>query len=196
MEKRKTGEIMESLRGQFLIAGSRLRDPNFFKTAVLIVEHGPDGAMGLVVNRPSSVTVAHALTGHLELPENHELVYVGGPVEPAALFVIHNSEQIDPTESPVVPGVFMGSSAEVFQDILEAGENDDEDLRYRVYCGCAGWGPGQLEDELDRGDWFTMSANSGFVFHTDPYAVWDELLRQSYQNRRLLSLECEHPEWN
>ena len=188
--------MSESLRGQFLIAGCRLRDPNFFKTAVLIVEHGPEGAMGLIVNRPSSVTVAHALTGHLELPKTNEMVYVGGPVEPAALFVIHDSPDLDPTEAPVVPGLYMGSSAEVFEDIVGSGQNGKKALKYRVYCGCAGWGPGQLDGEMARGDWLTVPADPEFVFHDDPYAVWDELLSQSFQIRRLLPQTCEHPEWN
>lgn len=153
--------------------------------------------MGLVVNRPSSVTVAQALTGHLDLPETEsDLVYAGGPVEPAALFVVHNSEHLDPAESPIVPGLYMGSSAEVFERIVCCQSNEDPELNYRVYCGCAGWGPGQLEGELARSDWLLLPAASGFVFHSDPYAVWDELLAQSYQARRLLPVTCEHPEWN
>lgn len=189
--------MSNSLRGQFLIAGCRLRDPNFFRTVVLIVEHGPDGAMGLVINRPMSVTVAQALTGHLELPgKKSELVYSGGPVEPAALFVVHDSECVDPDEPPVVPGVYMGSSAEVFERIVCCEAQSDEGLHYRVYCGCAGWGPGQLEGELARSDWLVLPAAASYVFHGDPYAVWDELLAQSYQARRLLPVSCEHPEWN
>jgi putative transcriptional regulator len=188
--------MSESLRGQFLVAGCRLRDPNFFKAVVLIVEHGPDGAMGLVVNRPSSVTVAHALTGHLELPQNSDLVYIGGPVEPAALFVIHDSATIDPTEDPVVPGVFMGSSAEVFENIVCPDSSDPSSLNYRVYCGCAGWGPGQLESELARGDWLICSASANVIFHEDPYSVWDDLLSRSFRAKRLLPVQCDHPEWN
>lgn len=186
----------ESLRGHFLIAGSRLRDPNFFKTAVLVVEHGPDGAMGLVVNRPSSVTVAHALTGHLELPKNTDLVYVGGPVEPAALFVIHDSPDLDPEEAPVVPGIYMGSSARVFEDIVGGCDDPKRALKYRVYCGCAGWGPGQLDGELERGDWLTLPADPEYVFHENPYSVWDELLSKSFQQKRLFPQSSDHPEWN
>ena len=84
----------KSLRGQYLISGKWLRDPNFYKTVVLMVEHNAQGAMGLVVNRPSSVTVAHALSEHFNLPETDDLVYVGGPVEPSALFVLHNCEEL------------------------------------------------------------------------------------------------------
>ena len=189
--------MTESLRGQFLIAGPRLRDENFFKSVVLIVEHGPDGAMGLVVNHPSSDTVAHALQGHFDLPETQELVFIGGPVEPNALFVVHNSASLDPTEMPVVDDVYMGSSADVFQEILSAHSNSNGDeLVYRVYGGCAGWGPGQLEDELDRGDWLVTEAAAQHVYAEDPYQVWEELITKSFQTRRLFPQNCEHPEWN
>ena len=78
----------DSLRGQFLIAGKNLRDPNFYQSVVLIVEHGDGGAMGVVVNRPSGVTVTQALQKHFELPETGEMVYVGGPVERNALWIV------------------------------------------------------------------------------------------------------------
>jgi len=188
--------MSESLRGQILIAGCQLRDVNFFKSAVLIVEDSPDGAMGLVINRPSSITIARALTGHLDLPENEDLVYMGGPVEPAALFVVHNSAELDPEEDAVGPGIYMGSSAEVFEDIVCQCDCQEKRLKYRVYCGCAGWGPGQLEDELERGDWLTIPADPSFIFHDNPYLLWDELLAQTFRARRILSVRCDHPEWN
>jgi putative transcriptional regulator len=185
-----------SLRGQFLVAGPKMRDPNFFKSAVLIVEHGPDGTMGLIVNHPSSFTVAHALQGYMNLPENQDLVYCGGPVEPDHLFVVHNSATLDPTEMPVVSGVFMGSSTDIFEDILQASLEDQEGLVYRVFAGCAGWGPEQLEAELSRGDWLTISADADFIFHDDPYQIWDNLITKSYAAKRILPIDCDHPEWN
>lgn len=191
----ETSKMNESLRGQILIAGCQLRDPNFFKTAVLIVEDGPEGSMGLVLNRPTAVTVARALTGHLDLPANEELIYTGGPVEPAALFVVHNSPDLDPDEDPVVPDVYMGSSAQVFEDIVCQCDTYDP-IKYRVFCGCAGWGPGQLKGEMSRGDWLTIPADSSYVFHDDPYSLWDQLIAKSYQARRILPQSCEHPEWN
>ncbi len=179
-----------------MVAGPKMRDPNFFKSAVLIVEHGPDGAMGLIVNQPSPVTVSHALQGHLSLPENQELVYLGGPVEPNNLFVVHNSADLDPTEMPVVGGVFMGSSSDVFEDILQASLEEQDGLVFRVFAGCAGWGPDQLEGELSRGDWFTISADADFIFHEDPYQIWDHLIAKSYEAKRILPIDCDHPEWN
>lgn len=188
--------MSESLRGQILIAGCQMRDANFFKTAVLVVEDGPEGAMGLVINRPSAITVTRALTGHLDLPRNEDLVYMGGPVEPAALFVVHNSPELDPEETAVVPGIYMGSSAEVFEDIVCQCDGPCQRVQYRVYSGCAGWGPGQLEDEMSRGDWFTLPAHPSYIFHPNPYLVWDELMSRTFRSKRLLPQCCDHPEWN
>ena len=190
--------MSESLRGCFLVAGCKLRDPNFFKTAVLMIEHGEDGAMGLVVNRPSSITVSNALAGQLDLPQVDDFVFVGGPVEPAALIILHSSGELDPDEEAVVPGLYVASSAEVFERIVENINNggDPDELQYRIFSGCAGWAPGQLEGELARGDWFVVPASSGLVFNDDPYSVWDSLLMEVYRSKRLLPVKCEHPEWN
>jgi putative transcriptional regulator len=188
--------MSESLRGQCLIAAKRLRDRNFYKTVVLMVEHGSDGAMGLVVNRPSSVTVAHALSEHFKLPETDDLVYVGGPVEPSALFILHNSVEFDHNESPVIPGVFVGSSAEIFEQIVRSSAEGNPDLRFRIYSGCAGWGPGQLEGELARGDWHSHPVEGPAIFTDDPYSVWEQMMAKVYASHRILQQPGANPEWN
>lgn len=179
--------MSESLRGKFLIAGTKLRDPNFFKTAVLIIEHGETGAMGLIVNRPSTVLVSMALSEHFELPGSTDLVYVGGPVEPSALFILHDCLEFDPTASPVVPGVLVGTSGMIFRQVVEAALNDEEHgPNFRVFSGCAGWAPGQLEGELNRADWLILDASAEYIFRPDPYEIWDELLEAAYAEHRLL----------
>jgi putative transcriptional regulator len=188
--------MSDSLRGQCLVAGKRLRDRNFYKTVVLMVEHGEDGAMGLVVNRPSSVTVAHALSEHFKLPETDDLVYVGGPVEPSALFIVHNSIEFDQNEAPVIPGVYVGSSAEIFEQIVRSSAEGNPDLQFRIYSGCAGWGAGQLEGELARGDWHTLPAIDGSIFSDDPYLVWDEMMAKVHESSRILPQLSGNPEWN
>src|SRR5689334_1404863 len=100
--------MANSYRGQFLIAAPQLRDPNFYKTVVLIAEHGEQGAMGLVINRPSSVLVSNALSKHFDVCDNGDLVFVGGPVEPLALFMIHSAEDLAANEQPIVPGMYIG----------------------------------------------------------------------------------------
>ncbi|MCA9089591.1 MAG: YqgE/AlgH family protein [Planctomycetaceae bacterium] len=188
--------MSHSLRGHFLIACPKLRDGNFFKTVVLMVEHGPEGAMGLIINRPSSVTLANGLNGHFELPEDGELIFTGGPVEPSALFMIHNSADLDPTENPVLPGLYMGGSAEVFEAVVQSKLEGEPGLKFRVFSGCAGWAPDQLEGELERGDWLTVQGCCDYVFNEAPYSVWDRALSESQAAHRLFSLDCDHPEWN
>src|SRR5260370_14389853 len=122
----------DSLRGQFLIAGKNLRDPNFYQSVVLIVEHGDGGTMGVVVNRPSGVTVTQALQKHFELPETGEMVYVGGPVERNALFILHNADDLDSSETPVLDDLFMGSSPDTFVDIVRRASEGNSALQFPV----------------------------------------------------------------
>ena len=186
----------DAYRGKCLIAGKRLRDLNFFKTVVLVVEHGSEGAMGLVVNRPSSVSVAHALSEHFNLPETNDLVYLGGPVEPSNLFILHNAADVDENEEPVVPGLYAGSSPEIFETIVRSAAANDHTLQFRIFSGCAGWAPGQLEGEIARGDWYVHPAVAGLVFHENPYEVWDETLRMFHESNRTLPQPPEDPQWN
>lgn len=186
----------ESLRGQFLISAKHLRDPNFFKTVVLLLEHNQHGAMGLVVNRPSSVTVSQVLSQHFELPETGEVVFMGGPVEPGNLFILHNADELDFSESPPLEGVFVGCTKDVFESVVHAVSEGDEEARFRVFSGCAGWSPKQLEGEIGRGDWLLHDASPEFVFHKEPYEVWDTLMRTFQKAHQLVSAANAHPEWN
>ena len=188
--------MSKSLRGQFLIACPRLRDCNFYKTVVLVVEHNKDGAMGVIVNRPSSVTVAHALSEHFKLPETDDLVYVGGPVEPSALFILHNESELDEEETAVVPGLYVGSSAGSFERVICAAAHGDLDLDFRIFSGCAGWGSGQLEGELARGDWYTQPATAETIFYGDPYELWDDLVQKVHESNRILPHTTPNPELN
>lgn len=152
--------------------------------------------MGLIVNRPSSVTVAHALSEHFHLPETDDLVYVGGPVEPSALFILHNAPELDEGESPVLPGLYVGSSPEVFERVVNSAADGNADLQFRIYSGCAGWAPGQLEQEVDRGDWHLHPASPDLVFAEDPYEVWDCLVKKICEANGILPHCRNNPEWN
>jgi len=184
-----------TIRGHFLVAGPHLRDPNFFKSVVLLVEHNDEGAMGLVINRPSEMTVESALSGHFDLPCASGFVYQGGPVEQTALFILHNAQSLDPDETPILPDLFIGSCADVFEEVVSQGSMDDS-ICYRVYSGCSGWGVGQLEDELSRGDWLVVRACVDHVFSDNPYEVWDALVEKVRKASRILPNHPENPEWN
>jgi putative transcriptional regulator len=190
------GKMSDSLRGDFLIACKGLRDPNFFKTVVLMVEDGPQGSMGLIVNRPSSFLVAHALSEHFKIPETKDLVYVGGPVEPTALFILHTFPDLEDESSKVIPGIFVGSSADSFATIVNNAVEGGNDSQFRIFSGCAGWAPGQLDSEIKRGDWCRQPATTELILHEDPYAVWDVLLEQVHEDNRTIPMTACNPEWN
>lgn len=187
--------MSETLTGQFLIAAKRLRDSNFYQSIVLIVEHGAGGAMGLIVNRPSDITVAQALESHFELPETDDRVFTGGPVEQSALFVLHNSDEFDGAESPVVPGLYVGTNAQVFEAVVREAAQGSLTLKYRIFAGCSGWSAGQLEGELSRGDWLVTPATLDLIFYDDPYKVWSLLMRRVSTPDFVID-PPENPEWN
>ena len=160
---------MDSARGQLLIAGPGLVDPNFWRTVVLVVEHSDEGALGLVLNRPSETTVGEAVSELEQLLEVDDPLYVGGPVQPSALIVLAEFEQ--PSEAALI----------AFEDVgvLASGAQEDPDLRVRrgrAFVGHAGWGPGQLDDEVERGDWILEPAQREDAFTGAPLELWSQVL--------------------
>jgi putative transcriptional regulator len=161
---------METLRGRLLVSNGSLFDPNFRHTVVLIVEHGDDGALGLVLNRPAPSTVSESVPELAELVEAAENIYIGGPVQPEAAVIL---AEFDPTSVP---------DELLLANIGLVGEFDLEDTtgitRARVFGGYSGWGPGQLEDELERNDWFVEPAQAEDVFTSDPAHLWHQVLER------------------
>lgn len=188
--------MAKSLRGQVLVSAKHLRDPNFYKTVVLMVEHGTDGAMGIVINRPSSILVTHALAGHFQLPECTDLVYCGGPVEPAGLIILHDAPDVEERQLEVVEGLYLGCSAEAFEEVVRRSQGEEQSIRFRVFSGCAGWSPDQLEGELERGDWFVHPATQELVFDEDPYELYETMLGRVSESHQLLPRAEGNPAWN
>lgn len=189
--------MTESLRGQFLIAAKRLRDDNFYKTVVLLLEHGDQGAMGLVINRPSSVRVSHALSGHFNLPDTEDVVFCGGPVEPSALVILHDDMNFQDEGPSVLPGLFVGGSPDAFERVInDASACDSLKHSFRVMSGYSGWGAGQLESEIARGDWLVHPASRELTFYEDPYSLYDVLLQKFYEANHILDHRVKDPTAN
>jgi putative transcriptional regulator len=160
---------MESVRGALLIAGPTLLDPNFQRTVVLMIEHNPEGALGLVLNRPSETSVGDVVSELEELLNADSPVFVGGPVQPGGLIVLGRFP--DPELAALV------SFADVGILRAEVSLEDPPDLlAARAFAGHAGWGPGQLDDELDRGDWILEPATVDDAFTEDPGELWSAVL--------------------
>ena len=173
---------METLRGQLLVAAPTLEDPNFARTVVLIGEHNEEGALGVVLNRPSDTEVVEAVPDLAELVEEGEIVHVGGPVQTSAVLVLAEFAEPEQAQQLVVDDVgFL------------AVDDEDEDpvatalCRARVFAGYAGWGPGQLEAELAREDWIVEPAVGEDVFTEDPEALWSNVLERKGGQYRLLA---------
>jgi putative transcriptional regulator len=159
-----------SLRGQLLIASATLLDPNFQRTVVLVAEHSDEGAMGVVLNRPSPVIAAEAVPILADLVGDDEPVYVGGPVQPGAVVALAEYEEPDL------------AAAIAFGDVgFLPAEADSDELtgmlrRVRVYAGYAGWSPGQLEAELEEEAWIVEPAVADDVFASEADLLWPSVL--------------------
>lgn len=189
--------MSKSLRGHCLVAAKSLRDPNFHKTVVLILEHTEQGATGLIVNRPSPIKVAHALSGHFNLPEMDDFCFEGGPVEPTALLMLHNADAFQDTDASPIPGLYIGGSADSFEHVLlNCGATGADHPLFRVFMGYSGWGSGQLEGEIDRGDWMVHPGCCDLLFRSDPYDIYERVLQKIYEANRLLPHRVKDPQWN
>ena len=178
------------LLGHLLVAGPTLLDPNFRRTVVLVGEHGPDGAMGVVLDRPSLVTVAEAVPPLASLVRGDELVHVGGPVEPQAVVVLARFAEPHRAARLVVGDVgFLPAE-------LDDAEGLGELLDTRVYAGYAGWAPGQLESELEEGSWIVLGARTEDVFTATPEQLWRAVLRREGGAFAVLSSLPEDPRAN
>jgi putative transcriptional regulator len=182
---------VDSVRGQLLIAGPTLEDPNFWRTVVLVVEHSDEGALGLVLNRPSESTVGEAVPQLVTVADPEDDVLVGGPVGQEAVIVLADFE--DPDEAALIAFENVG--------VMAAGDGADEELglgvrRARVFAGHSGWGPGQLDGELERGDWILEPAQLGDAFSGDARSLWSEVLTRKGGSYALLARMPADPSMN
>jgi putative transcriptional regulator len=180
---------VQSLKGHLLVAGPALVDPNFRRTVVLVGEHSEEGAMGVVLNRPSPATVVEAVPELESLVGGSDVVHVGGPVQPSAIVVLAEFEEPERAASLVVGSVgFL--PAEVERE--ELGEL----RRARVFAGYAGWGPQQLDSELDEGSWIVEPALPEDVFTDGTVDLWSEVLRRKGGPFGVLALMPPDPSSN
>jgi putative transcriptional regulator len=158
--------------GKFLVARREMRDPNFAKTVVLLLDYGAEGALGLVINRPSHLQVSSLSSEIEELASRTDPIYVGGPVPAESLFVVFSADEPPGDSEAVFDRVHVTRSAEVLRSLA----GGDEPGVFRVIAGYAGWGPAQLDNEIARGDWHVIEADEGSVFTNAPDEVWEALV--------------------
>jgi putative transcriptional regulator len=178
------------MKGQLLLASPALFDPNFRRTVVLVTEHTEEGAAGLVLNRPSETAVADAVPDLLPLVSDEDRVYVGGPVQESAVLVLAEFE--DPEEAAML----------VLDDVGFVPGDGDFDLlagatrRVRVFAGYAGWGPGQLEAEVEESSWIVGASPAPELFPEPEDDLWARVLRDKGGVYRVVALMPEDPSVN
>jgi len=164
-----------SVARQLLVAVPTMRDPNFERTVVFVIEHDDEGAVGLVLNRPTDATIDEALPDWASLASAPAVAFVGGPVQQhEAVFGLARVQRVEDSDAwqPLVGRigtVDLGADPSVVRADLEA---------VRVFAGYSGWGPGQLDDELRQEGWFVVDALPDDLLTSDPDGLWRRVLRR------------------
>lgn len=148
-----------------------LADPNFSRAVILLCEHGEDGTVGFVLNRPTELTLSDLLP---ELATPSLLVHQGGPVQMDTLHMLHQSPATL-GGTGVADGIYWGGSYEALQDILASGTALDSELK--LYVGYSGWSAGQLEGEMKEGSWLVTDPTRELLFETPADDMWKAAIR-------------------
>ena len=185
------GVDAESLRGKLLVANPALEDPNFDRTVVLVLEHHDEGAVGVILNRPSETSVEDVLPSWANVAAHPAVVFVGGPVSPGSAIGL-GCGRLPPDDGDAFTAV-LGDVGVL--DLSKAPDDlavDD----VRVFSGYAGWGPGQLEGEIDAGGWFIVDAEPGDASASDAADLWRLVLRRQGGDLALVAMFPPDPSLN
>ncbi|MEX1004370.1 MAG: YqgE/AlgH family protein [Acidimicrobiia bacterium] len=156
--------------GSLLVATPLLNDPNFARSVVLILQHDEDGTLGVVLDRPTAIPVGEFLPAWESVAVEPAVVFHGGPVEP---------------EVGIGLCIRLGSL-----EVVDLTQTPDDDSPVRVFAGCAGWGPGQLADELAEEAWFVVEFDPGDLLADSPDEMWSAVLRRQSSE---LSIFASYP---
>jgi len=162
-----------SSKALFLIARPGMPDPNFRETVVLVTQEESAEATGVVINRPSNRSLAEVLPGERFKPFK-EPIFFGGPVAPQGLFAVFQADRFSGAAVRMLPGLYLA----VVPDSIDALLNNPPP-KIRFFSGFSGWAPGQLQAELDRGDWLVVDADAETVFQKDTSRLWQDMVRRA-----------------
>jgi putative transcriptional regulator len=166
--------MSEPFRPALLLSMPQLLDPNFNRTVVLLVEYAPEGAFGLVLNRPTEMAASEMVRLSPPVVAGSEMpLWIGGPVQPERGWILL-AEQPDTEFKLIRDGLYLSTSPELLRRVLETRPAP----RARVLAGYAGWGPGQLDEELSHSSWLMSEIDLDLVFDVRPEAMWETAIRR------------------
>jgi len=160
-------------KGVLLVASPSLEDPNFRQAVVLVVEHGPEGTLGLILNRSTKVLLSEVLPDLTVLKGTSYRLFTGGPVEPTHLLLLFRLKEPPADARSVFDGVYVGGTPKVLERIITQAKPTET---FRAFAGFAGWAPGQLKFEMLQGGWATLPPDSIGIFDKDPAVLWSDCL--------------------
>lgn len=164
--------IKDITKGKLLIAMPKLNDPNFRQTVILLCEYNADGALGVVLNRPTELAVSTLIDGFQGITGG-ETVYAGGPVAKNGMLILCRSDLFCDGHN-VFDGVFVPKDLDKIRTPGALGDYGE----IRCYLGYAGWAPGQLESELAEESWKILPSDSTLIFDADPSILWSQMMRR------------------
>ena len=171
-----------SLAGQLLIATPTMADPRFHQSVILMVKHDSDGALGIIINHLAAerplATVLRAVGADADGVSGSIQIFIGGPVQPEVGFVVHSTEYHRPETLVIDDHVAMTSNREILRDIATK-HGPRQSL---IAFGYAGWGAGQLDNELEHRAWYTAPDDTDLIFQIDREKVWDEAVKRRTQD--------------
>lgn len=162
--------------GKFLIAPREPLDPAFAATVVLLISYDENGAVGLVINRPTDVPISRALESLKRAKKVAGHVFLGGPVQPDVVLALYRAAAKTSKSAPLFGDVHLASARPALERALSSKPSD---RTLRVYLGYTGWAPGQLEHEMDLDVWRVLPADAQSVFDADPSSVWPRLIAKT-----------------
>jgi len=163
--------------GKLLVASRDLGDPNFAKGVILLVRYDENqGAVGLTINKRTDIPLSRAFQDLKEAKGRSDPIYIGGPVELNTVMALQKTPVKTEGAILVFGDVNLISDKVLVTQTLAAKA---EAAVFHAYVGYAGWGPGQLEHEVELGAWHIVPASAGAVFHADPDALWERLIKQT-----------------
>lgn len=162
-------------KGVLLISHPAMDDPNFRHTVVLIVEHGPKGSVGLVLNRPTDIPLSQTLPDIAVLKGTTYRLFIGGPVSPNRMTMLVRLKEPQAGVTRVFDGVYVGGSPDMLERLIAQSQPTEA---FRVFAGVAGWAPEQLAYEVQQGAWATLPADAAEIFEKDPTSIWPDSLKR------------------
>jgi putative transcriptional regulator len=157
-----------------LVAKPSLLDPNFGESVVVVAEAPNGAAVGVIINRPTTKSLAQILPDNDVLAKFKDPVFFGGPVERTGLFAIFRAEEPPGDALRISGDLWLALSPATVEQLMK-----NPPKRLRFFSGFAGWAPGQLANELRRGDWWVLDVDPNVAFRPDPSNLWDELARRA-----------------